>query len=228
MMPELTNEAEALAQALQRSLGLDLNVLRAWIAHESAWGRSPIRSFNYLNAKKVEGGQLVWASFSSVAEAADYYTGLIHRRPEWYGPIVASAGSSPAQQIAAIAASPWDQSHYGGPGGPNLRRTYGTVARSYGGADFGAVPTNGATPAAIGATPVVFGIGDFWEGFKKAVPRWITATVFFTVGVAATVLGIRQIFRPDSPEASTSLSEKVLAEDTPVGAAKKLAEEVAG
>lgn len=62
-------------------------------------------------------------------------------------------------------------------------------------------------------------IGDIWEDVTKAVPRWITAAVMFSIGVATTILGIQQIFKPQQEVVSAA------AED-PSGVATKVAKAV--
>lgn len=121
VMASLTQSAEQYAQIIAADTGLNLGVVQAWVGLESAWGQSPAGAYNYLNLRGPGGP---FASYGSVQQAAQAVVSQLKGAPEWYGNILKAASASPAQQIAAIAASPWDAGHYGGSGGPNLLRTY--------------------------------------------------------------------------------------------------------
>lgn len=135
----LTLNAERAAGALALGSGLNLNVVRAWIAHESNWGRSrlAVEQHNYLGY----GGPGNFRTFTSPETFAARIVAQLQSAK--YQPILASRGRPPAEQIAAIAASPWDASHYGGAGGPNLLATYRTLVGS----------TPGVAPPASPAKP---------------------------------------------------------------------------
>lgn len=181
LMATLTPAAEQTAESLAQQTGLDLNVIRAWIAHESAWGRSPSGAYNFLNLKNARGG---WAEFASPSAAAAAYAAQLRRAPGWYGGILHSAGASPQEQISAIAASPWDEGHYGGRGGPNLAATYRSVTAAYGGAGGGVPQTSPDTqspPAAVPsdgvagtAQPAAFGLPSGGDLMNAAI--WVTFT----------------------------------------------------
>ena len=161
-MPSLTPGAEEVAQGLASKTGLDINVVRAWIAQESAWGRSPgDNAYNYLNWDHSSGE---WHHLSTADEAVDAYYGQLTRAPQWYGRILASAGASPQTQISAIAASPWSASHYGGKGGPNLVRVYNAVVKAYAG---GTGTLEAASASVTKVTPISSRSG------KQAKP-WLT------------------------------------------------------
>jgi hypothetical protein len=125
----LTPTAEQVAQCLSSKTGLDLNVVRAWIAIESAWGKSPTDHYNYLNLKSSHGN--TFATFTSPADACDaYYSNL--QGPDYSGIRAAATSNNVVKQLQAITDSPWDEGHYGG-NGSSLVSTYNAVAKTYGG-----------------------------------------------------------------------------------------------
>jgi hypothetical protein len=156
-MAVLTPSAEMVADGLSEKTGLDINVVRAWVAHESAWGRSPAGAYNFLNLRDPNGG---WAQFSSADDAVNaYYAQLQRGKAFGYPAILTSSRNSPQYQISTIAASKWDASHYGGTGGPNLVSTYNSVLQGYQGgagtlseADKATIKT-AFTSGKLGATP---------------------------------------------------------------------------
>src|SRR5206468_4132951 len=103
MMAALTSEAAQYAGIIAQATGLDPGVVGAWVAHESAYGNSPAGAFIFLNLRGSGGA---FAAYPDVKTAANAVIHQLKQAPEWYGPILATAGRPAAQQIAAIAASP--------------------------------------------------------------------------------------------------------------------------
>lgn len=117
-----SNDAETFAHLVADGIGYDPNVIRAMVQQEGNF-KGATGSFNFLNMKGTDGK---WQSFSSVSEAAA--AAIKNFGTKLYANVAAAKGAAPAVQIAAIAASPWDEGHYGGAGGPNLLRTYNSIS----------------------------------------------------------------------------------------------------
>lgn len=136
-MADTNDPATYFLATVSAQTGIDPRVLFAWISQEGAYKRGGTAGFNYLNIKPFPGDKHTseseghFSQFDNVQDAAAATVTLLHA-PQ-YKNILATARlkPSPKQQIAAIAASPWDQNHYdtktpGNPaaGGPKLLDTF--------------------------------------------------------------------------------------------------------
>jgi murein DD-endopeptidase MepM/ murein hydrolase activator NlpD len=119
-MSALSPAEQQFANGVAAGTGLDLGVVTAWEAQESGWNTTKPGS-NYLN---IGPGK----SFGSVADAVKATVNLL-KGSKSYAPILAA--KTPQDQINAIAASPWDASHYGAAQGQNrLLDTYNSAVKS--------------------------------------------------------------------------------------------------
>jgi hypothetical protein len=153
------DQARYAAQVAQRT-GLNLDVVVAWIGAESGWGVNKA-SHNYLNIGPGRQYQSVDQAAGAAAELVNssaYYTGIRSAIPV-----------SPAAQVAAIQASPWDAGHYGG---HRLMDVFRSVA---GGDGVRVTGANGvvATPVGLPLNPLspilsLPGLGDLTKGLAKA------------------------------------------------------------
>lgn len=100
MAGQLSPDQAVYRDAIVAATGLDPRVVTAWIACESGWGITK-PGHNYLNV----GPGRVYGDVASAARdvAATLRSGL-------YDPVLAAR--TPAEQLAAIKASPWDAGHY--------------------------------------------------------------------------------------------------------------------
>ena len=116
----LNADQEAFAAEFSARTGLNIQVVRAWLAAEQpastdpqTWGHNwlnlsaPPSGFPWTGQKNPATG---YPKFQSAKQAADASAVTIQRG---YPEITASAGSSPANQILAIVNSPWAAGHYG-------------------------------------------------------------------------------------------------------------------
>jgi hypothetical protein len=133
----LTSGQEQFAARLAQLTGLDPRVISAWeLAEESGNAAKAYQGrgyFNWLNIGQFDSGpgQIAFdAAFKDPITAAEQTARFLEGK--WGGAssgiraILATAGKSPQEQIAAIASSGWASSHYGG--GANLRATYDELA----------------------------------------------------------------------------------------------------
>lgn len=121
---------------LSKLTGLDPRVLVAWTVQEGDYAPNGTGGFNFLNLRPKTGGTSYsgvplagvssgnFAQFNNAADAATETAYWLNNMPNYSGIRAAAGKGTPATQIAAIAASPWDQSHYGGMGGINLKNTF--------------------------------------------------------------------------------------------------------
>lgn len=135
---------------------IDPRVIIAWMAQEGAFSGKESGKYNYLNIMDASHHP---ASFASSSEAAKATIQTL-RMPQYKTVLgMALAKPTPKQQIAAIAASPWDQSHYGGNGGINLQKTFASMFGGNAGLNDSYVDPGQARP--IGNTA---GTGDASAG----------------------------------------------------------------
>jgi len=105
--------------------GIDPRVVFAWMQQEGAFKKGGTGGFNFLNIGPVQGDKRVgisqggFAQFRNVQDALEASVNVIHE--DRYKNVLSTARlkPSPKQQIAAIAASPWDAKHYDSKGDPN-------------------------------------------------------------------------------------------------------------
>lgn len=111
------------AQTVSAGTGIDPYVLLAQWALETGWGESFAGQYNLGNIRSASGPFLNFASLADFAFVAieTWHNGF-------YLGVLASAGQSAADQIAAIGASPWDAGHYGSPAGSHLLPYYQQLA----------------------------------------------------------------------------------------------------
>lgn len=212
---------------------LDPRVLAAWAQQEGAYAPNGTGHYNFFNLRPKSGGSS-WsgvklagvssrdfAQFANAQDAATETAWWLNNMSNYAGIRAAAGKGTPATQISAIAASPWDEGHYGGHGGINLKATFASLfgskqlntpaesVGSGGGIDVGKIVTDsvvgGAVDAATGGlgglipdlpkslNPVA-GLTSWAEG-KAAYATLYAALVMFSITLALIgvlrLLGIR-------------------------------------
>lgn len=128
--------------------GLDPSVVVAWIGSESGWATTK-SSHNYLN---IGPGR----QYQSVDQAAAAAAGLLNSS-SYYGGIRNAIAISPAAQVDAIEASPWDVGHYGG-SQHRLLTLWQALTGKGGSINLG--DPNGPTATNVGLIDPIAGIGN--------------------------------------------------------------------
>lgn len=128
-MSGVLNPQQATFSSTLASLtGLNPNVVGAWTLAEESGGAAAQRAAsgneNWLNysAGSGPGGRFDHPEWNGNPVKAAQAIANELKTSSFYKGIAASAGKSPAAQLAAISASPWDVAHYGVSGG--LTGTY--------------------------------------------------------------------------------------------------------
>jgi hypothetical protein len=122
----ITQQELQFVQGVSSQTGIDPRVLITWIAGE---GHPGDFYNNYLNIAAPTASSLgvpvSGVAPANTAEFADLQTGIDATVKEIKSlGLTSLAHQTPRQEISQIAASPWASSHYGGPGGPNLVRSF--------------------------------------------------------------------------------------------------------
>ena len=169
----LTQPGSQFIIQVSRQTGIDPRVLVAWAAVEGAYTKGGTGGYNYLNMKPFPGDKHAalspkgFSQFANVQDAINATVTLLHA-PQ-YANILATARLKPPprQEIAAIAASPWDQSHYGGTGGPKLLGEFGDLFQKSGGASQYQSPQN--APALLATIGTSGGQDSIWATVKHVI-----------------------------------------------------------
>lgn len=169
-MAKLSPDEVQFVQGVSTQVGLDPRVLIAWVEQEGALAPGGTGGHNYLNLRPYQGDPYSSVSsggFEQFASVNDAITATVRRlRQPFAAPIVSSAQRSPAQEIAAIASTGWDASHYGGPGGPNLQRTFNGLFPGQISSPWHPPPRTGMDAASVGID--VHNIGTPWGAAAAA------------------------------------------------------------
>jgi len=140
---------------VSKGSGIDPRVLLAWIDAEGAYAPNGTGGFNFLNLKPAPGGRsysgvpiaVSSGGFEQFQSITDAITETVNRLSQSFASGIVGAAKTrptPAAQISAIAASGWDQTDYGGPGGPTLAAIF---AKFFGGTAGLSSPYEGPTQA---------------------------------------------------------------------------------
>lgn len=132
----LTAPQEVFSEDVSAGTGLDLGVIRAQAMIEGNKGNpgQPIGNILWEGCAApgatgcVELDGRKWAEFPGPHEGAA--STVANYKTKLYASVLATAGKPPLEQIAAIAVSPWDVGHYGGPGGPHLVDAYSRIRKA--------------------------------------------------------------------------------------------------
>lgn len=185
-------EQAAFSDTVAGYLGFDPRVVYAWAQLET--GGAPYGGFhNWLNLRPYPGDPYVGVSpgnFEEYANVAQATAATKRRLSQPFAADIRKAGGpghTPAEEIAAIAASGWDVAHYGGPGGPSLAAEfsslYGAQALDAPASSHVVKPGGGQSQSSIvdkltgvpgsgGPTSIVTGAISSVEGFlKEYAPR---------------------------------------------------------
>jgi cell wall-associated NlpC family hydrolase len=153
-MASVLNPKQArFVSTLSQLSGLDPHVVSAWTLAEESGGAAAQRAasgnMNWLNysAGTGPGGRFDHPEWKTPEQAATAIAKEL-KTSSFYKGIAATAGKSPAEQLAAISASPWDVAHYKVSGG--LTGTYKLVS----GQDL-KLPSGATTQAQVPGTPKV-------------------------------------------------------------------------
>ena len=127
----LDNNQANFVVGVSRATGIDPRVLIAWVYQEGANAPGGTGGYNYLNLRPAAGDvgvvSISPAKFNQFGSVDAAVQSTVNRLNNPFArPILAAAKgrANPSQQIAAIASTGWDAGHYGGPGGPNLQKTF--------------------------------------------------------------------------------------------------------
>ena len=149
-------DAEATFVAgVSQATGIDPRVVLAWVRLEGAYAKGGTGGYNFLNLRPYSSDvgvtKITSGNFDNFATVQDAITSTVARlRQPFASGILATAAKkpTPAQQIAAIAASGWDAGHYGGTGGPNLLSELASIFGSKAAGDTYESPANASAVAA--------------------------------------------------------------------------------
>lgn len=200
--PQETDDQAELAQFANyvgAKTGLDPRVVYAWGKDET--GGHPYGGFhNWLNLRPYPGDPYSGVSpgnFEEYTSVSDAEIAAVRRLHQPFASgIVASAGSTPADEISAIAASGWDAGHYGGPGGPNLRSVFQSI---YPSVNLGSPAATTKVNAALGGGQQPKGVVDTvtgaLTGWVGSVEGWIKRFAFLVLGSGLALLGLYLIVR---------------------------------
>lgn len=138
-MPAPAGSEQTFINDLAHDTGLSPQVIQAWVTVEGAYAPGGTGGFNFLNIRENTSRSGVplhgttqkgFAQFYSAGQAAQETAWWINNMSNFRG-IKTSASMSPESQLTAIAASPWDTSHYGG--GKKLFAAYDAIVTKAGG-----------------------------------------------------------------------------------------------
>lgn len=190
----------AFLTALAKYTGLNPDVIRAWMLAEGGPTDNPLN---------IGPGK----HYSDPAKAT---SDLLHT-PRYAPILTAAAHGNPQQQLAAIAASPWDANHYRGNSssqGALLRGTYARVTHGKGGGLAGAV--KGAEGAVAAPVQAVADIPGAIGGAVSNAEGWLAKefvvlgsyTVLLVAALALFVLGALRATGTDPRELAASGAAK--------------------
>jgi len=162
-----TNQpADQFIIGVSQQTGIDPRVILAWMDLEGAFTDKGTGGYNFLNIKHYTGDRAVavspngFAEYASVQDAINATVTLLHS-PQYANILrTATVKPPPRQQIAAIAASPWDQNHYGGNGGQNLLNKFNELFKNAGASAYQNPVNAPAMLAEIGTSSDIGIFGD--------------------------------------------------------------------
>lgn len=115
---------------VSKATGIDPRVIIAWMKAEGAYTKGGTGGYNYLNIRPFAGDKHIntssagFSQFGNEQDAIAATVSVLNQPNMRMITSTAKTKPTPKQQIAAIAASPWDANHYGGNGGVNLQNTF--------------------------------------------------------------------------------------------------------
>src|ERR1035437_535102 len=169
------SEEQQFSFAVAQQTGLDPRVVTAWAQQETGGSAN---AHNWLNLRPFQGDPYASVSsggFEQFSTLGDAVTATVKRiRQPFAAPIIASEHKSPAQEISAIASTGWDSGHYGGPGGPNLLRTFLSLYPGQGGS-----PAITAAGSGAPGTGALAGIANNPVGAVTSVTSSVTDAAKF-------------------------------------------------
>lgn len=214
-MAASTEESE-FANAIAHYIGYDPRVVYSWAQLES--GGHAI-GHNWMNIRPAgnevgvvgtsPGG---FAEFDSVQNAAISTEHVLHQSNMAGIGAAGGPGHTPAEQIAALAASPWDAGPtyadgkhygYGGPGGPNLVNVFNSLypdgkitapGSSHVVASGGAQTQSSLTDKLTGTTGSG-GVGGIFDGLVTFLKEWVLRGSLILFGSGIILLGLYMIVR---------------------------------
>lgn len=132
-MAGLDTNAAKFVVGVSSATGIDPRVVVAWVVQEGTYTKGGIGHNNFLGLKVQAGDKYTSVGPGNFEQYANVNDAIYSasRRIKSNHAISATAKSkpSPREQIRAIAASSWDQNHYGPTGSPgkNLMATFGRI-----------------------------------------------------------------------------------------------------
>jgi hypothetical protein len=195
------DEHAEFANSVAAATGIDPRVVYAWAQVET--GGTPYGGFhNWLNLRPYPGDPYSGVSpgnFEEYSSLASAEAAAIRRiKMPFASGIIAADGTTPAQEISAIAASGWDAGHYGGPGGPSLLAAFRSIypnvdtggAALKKGSTVSAVSGGGQSPGSV--TSVATGIGS---DVSKFLEKWVVRGALIVLGTGLALVGLYLIAR---------------------------------
>jgi hypothetical protein len=208
------SEESSFANTIAHYLGYDPRTVYAWAQLET--GGQAI-GHNWLNLRpyhpngggKTDDVGVVGISpggfdiFESVSAAA---ISTEHRLHQPFAAGIRSAsgpGHSPAQEIAALAASDWDEGHYGGTGGPSIANVFsglygqdalGAPASSHVVKDAGKQTSSSVIDKLTGV-PGSGGIGGIGGDVASFLKTWVVRGALIGLGTGVVLIGLYFIVR---------------------------------
>lgn len=185
------------AASLSKITGLNEYVVEAWELAEEPASRDPAaQGYNWLN---IGPGVRYGSDAEAVQATARFLQGSFYT-----GIRSAAKSGTPAQQLAAIAASPWDAGHYGSSSGNplgNLGGTYQIVSSKKVTGDVitsGIEAVLGAPGKAVGAVTSTAGSVAGALGKLTDPSVWLSAG-FVLAGLVLMVMGALRLFTGNTP-----------------------------
>ncbi len=182
---------------VSKQTGIDPRVLLAWMVKEGAYTKGGTGGYNYLNLRPFPGDKHAgispkgFAQYLTVQDAINATVTNLHS-PQ-YASVLSTARLKPPprQEIAVIAASPWDANHYGGPGGPDLLDTFSSLFGKTGGSSAYQPPS--VAPAMLATVGTGSASTSIWDNIKTVIDD-INAAPNMAIGGAVDVG--KQVVKP--------------------------------
>jgi hypothetical protein len=168
-MAQVPSDLYGYASQASSLTGLSTKVILAQWISENGWGVPSSNNFG-----NIRGASGAFNTYSSPAEGVTAYANFLKDNSN-YVPVLATAGKSDAEQLAAIIASPWDEGHYANGLLTNVYNSIEGISAGAGG---------GGTGGGTGSTGT-------WSG-SVAVSDSTSLKLFFTVlGGALVIMGLK-------------------------------------
>lgn len=153
--PGLAAQEALFSNAVAKGTGFDPRVIYAQAQSEGAYAPGGTGGLNFLNLKsdtvRSLGLPFAGSSTGGFAQFANLAQAENATIAEYRSPTIGLTAPAPtvSGEISQIAATPWDQTHYGGTGGPNLAAQFKSL---YGDSAFAGKASTSNT-SVLGSSP---------------------------------------------------------------------------